>query len=96
MGEEPDLLRETYIEVLTGVSAFTREGFCTIVVDGRPAGQMEPNEVRTMALQWLEAAEAAEMDAMVLAELTASDGMGLPDSTALAFIVALRRRRELT
>lgn len=94
--EPKDTLDSTYIEVLSGVSAFTREGFCTVVVDGRHAGQMDPNEVRTMALSWLEAAEAAESDAMVLAELTSEDGMGLDDQVALAFIGALRRRRSPT
>jgi hypothetical protein len=96
MSEEPDPLPETFIEVGSGVSQSTRQGFCTIMIDGRGVGQMEPNEVRTMALHWLEAAEAAEMDAMVLAELTAADGLDLADETALGFIVALRARRELT
>lgn len=89
-------LENTFIEVISGVSLFTRKPFCTIVIDGKPSGQMDPNEVRTMALGWLEAAEAAEMDAMVMAEMTDENGLGLPIEVAGEFIKSLRNRRSLT
>lgn len=54
-------------------------------------GQLTPDEVRAMALAWLEAAEAAEHDAAVFNEL--QDGLGLPLEVAGGFISALRARR---
>lgn len=68
------------------------EPFCVVRLNGRGAGQLSPAEVRAMALQWLEAAEAAESDALVTAELVETAGLDLP--TAGRFIVGLRRRRE--
>jgi hypothetical protein len=50
-----------------------------------------PDEVRTMALKWLAAAEAAEMDAMVMSELTA--GLGMEFQMAGQFLTHLRKRR---
>lgn len=44
--------------------------FCHVIVDGKPHGQLTPNEVRRMAMNWLEAAEAAEHDSAVFRFLT--------------------------
>jgi hypothetical protein len=84
----------TSINITSGVSLFTKKGFCTIEVDGKPVGQLDPAEVRTMALHWLEAAEAAEMDAIVIAEMMDPEGLNLPMETAGQFVKALRRRRD--
>lgn len=78
------------IAIESGVSAFTGKGFCVVSVDGKTIGQLEPQEVRTMALHWLTAADAAESDAAVLAELRA---IGIEDAQAAGFISALRKRR---
>ncbi len=55
-------------------------------------GQLTPPEVRQMALDWLSAAEVAEHDAAVYAEMT--DGLDVTPDHALAFISALRARRD--
>lgn len=86
MDEEP-----MGIHVESGVSAFSGEPFLTIRTTGGRTGQMTPAELRTMALHWLEAAEAAETDAAVFAELSS---LGLDDATAAGFIQALRFRRD--
>lgn len=80
------------IAVTSGVSLFTKKPFVTIFVDGKARGQLTPDEVRGMALQWLEVAAAAEADALVLAELM--DGAGADAEVAGHFLVALRDRRD--
>lgn len=82
------------IEILSGVSAFTGNPFCQVLVDGKTVGQLSPTEVRTMALHWLEAAEAAEMDSMVMAEMTDPTGLNLGKRVAAEFVAALRKRRD--
>ena len=82
---------ELNIAITSGLNHKLRP-FNTIHVNGHAAGQMTPAEVRQMALQWLEAAEAAESDALIVAELMETAGLDL--QTAGAFIVALRERRE--
>lgn len=95
MSAEPgkDMLDATFIEVGSGVSLFTHEPFCTIIVDGRQAGQMSPAEVRAMALAWLEAAEAAESDALVYAVMTDPEGIAGTEEHAAVFVGEMRRRR---
>jgi hypothetical protein len=80
----------TNLEISSGVNA-RLEPFCTVSVDGKQIGQLEPAEVRTMALQWLEAAEAAETDAMVWGQLQEMD---LNLETCTGFLSALRNRRD--
>lgn len=81
------------IDVRSGVND-RGEPFCTVVA--RPAkgrlvlGQLAPAEVRAMALQWLEVAEAAEQDA---ATLRCIRRIKLPDELAGAIIVELRESR---
>lgn len=79
------------IHVESGVSAFTGEPFLTVRTEGARMGQMSPAEIRTMALHWLEAAEAAESDAAVFAELR---GVGMDVNACAGFIQALRARRD--
>jgi hypothetical protein len=83
------------IDVTSGVSAFTGKGFCVVEAvtesEDRIVGQLSPDEVRAMALHWLTAAEAAEHDAMVHAELI--EGAGLAADVADGFLLALRTRR---
>ena len=64
--------------------------FCQIEW-GTKKAQLDPDDVRTMALHWLEAAESAEHDAAVFNEL--HEGMGLDIEPAAAFIYILRGRR---
>lgn len=70
------------------------EGFITVVVSttkGRIIlGQLDPTTTRTMALQWLEVAEAAEQDAAVLRTLRKLD---LPDELAGLVVTELRNSR---
>lgn len=80
-----------YIEIESGVSLFTGEGFCRVSMDGTPVGQLSPAEVREMALHWLAAADAAESDAAVLAELR---DIGIEEQQRLGFLYALRKRRQ--
>lgn len=83
------------INIVSGVNVFDAKGFChieAVLDDGtRFVGQLTPDEVRQMALGWLQAAEAAEHDAAVHAELT--ENAGLTFETAGQFILALRDRR---
>ena len=73
-------------------SAVTIKGkpFC-VVEWGKMKAQLDPDDVRQMALSWLEAAEAAEHDAAVFNEL--HDGMGLEEQYCAVFISNLRGRR---
>lgn len=85
-----------HVDIESGVSLFTGEGFCTVTAaaaddDTVLRGQLTPAEVRDMALAWLTAAEAAEHDAAVFAEL---GSLGLDDEVRAAFIRALRERRR--
>ncbi len=79
------------IEISSGLNKALKP-FNTIFLNEKPAGQLSPDEVRAMALQWLEAAEAAEQDAMVVAEMT--QGLGIDLQTAGAFVASLRHRRS--
>lgn len=74
------------------------EGFLTINAHGKGLGQdimmlgqIPPNEVRTMAMNWLEAAEAADQDAAVLRIIRKLE---LPDQMAGMIITELRNSRE--
>lgn len=85
-----------HVEVESGVSADTGKPFCTIRATAEAGtvlvGQLAPAEVRGMALQFLEAAEAAEQDAHVFAELV--EVVGLDEEQAARFIAHLRSRRD--
>jgi hypothetical protein len=72
------------------------DGFCTVAAHSREGGvillgQLGPTEVRTMALAWLEAAEAAEQDAAVLRCIRKLE---LPDAVAGVVIRELRESRD--
>jgi hypothetical protein len=60
---------------------------------GERRGQLTPDEVRALALSWLEAAEAAETDAVVLELLEQEDDF-TPDKRE-RFLQDLQRRRNL-
>lgn len=83
------------IEIRSGVN---EDGiaFNTVVVttgDGRMfLGQLDPNAVRTMALGWLGAAEAAEQDSIVARLLV--DKFGLEWAYVGGFIADMRRLRD--
>jgi hypothetical protein len=81
------------IDVRSGVNEHGK-GFCTIVATAQGGhmllGQLEPEEVRTMALAWLGAAEAAEQDAAVLRCIRR---LGLPEDLAGAIVAELRDER---
>lgn len=81
----------THVGIESGVNA---EGapFCIVSIDHEPAGQLDPDEVRVMALDWLGAAEAAEHDAAVFRQMRDSLGLELP--VIGAFIHSLRKQRE--
>lgn len=84
-------------ELESGVSAFDGHGYVRIRSIGRLedvdvvlVGQLDPAEMRAHGLACLEAAEAAEHDAAVFAELV---DMGLDQAGAAAFVGRLRDRR---
>ena len=64
--------------------------FCQVEWGAKKA-QIDPDDVRTMAMHWLQAAEAAEHDAAVYNELV--EGMQLDRKLAAAFIYSLRGRK---
>lgn len=85
------------IDVLSGVSETTGEGYVQVTAHGRLdddavvlLGQLSPAELRAHALVYLEAAEGAETDAAVWAELTEA---GAPVEAVAALLGALRARR---
>lgn len=85
------------IDISSGV-AFDGKGFCRVdatLDDGTVhTGDLPPAMVQQMALGWLQAAEAAEHDAAVYAELT--ETLGLTHNVAGHFINRLRDRRTPT
>lgn len=56
------------------------------------AGQLTPTEIRQMAMQFLEAAEAAEQDAMVFRVLVRN--VGAPTEVAAQVVMDMRRERD--
>ncbi len=78
------------INVYSGVSAFTGEGFVTVRW-GAESGQLTPDAARAHALHVLSCAEAAENDALTQAVLR--EDVGLDAQTAAGFLVAIRERR---
>ena len=78
------------IEIASGVSAFTGEGFVTLRW-GTDAAQFTPDAARRHALAILECAEAAESDAAVFAFLRAK--LKLEPDVAVHMIAALREHR---
>jgi hypothetical protein len=78
------------IEVYSGVSAFTGEGFVTVRW-GTEAGQLTPDAARTYALHVLSCAEAAENDAITQQVLR--DVIGLDSKESVKFLAAIRDRR---
>jgi hypothetical protein len=55
-------------------------------------GQLDPDEVRKMALQWLAVAEAAEQDRIVMTMMTRD--VGLSPEVAVNFIAKMREERK--
>ena len=74
----------------------TYRGFVTISCQDSAGniftGQSDPDEIRTMALRWLEAAEAADQDRIVMTMLTRD--LEIPPESAAGFIRAMREERE--
>lgn len=68
------------------------EPFCTVSINGGDLlGQLTPKEVRRLALQWLEAAEAAEGDSLVF---RVAAQFGLEREHAAAFVMEMRKLRD--
>lgn len=81
------------VEVRSGVNE-EGEGFCHLIVqiDGRlHMGQLPPALMRSMAMDWLQAAEAAEQDAAVFRCIRK---LQLPDEMAGAVIAEMRDSRD--
>ena len=55
------------------------------------AGQLDPAEVRQMAMQFLECAEAAEQDALVFKVMTKE--VGVPAEAVAGLVMAMRKER---
>jgi hypothetical protein len=56
-------------------------------------GQADPEEIRTMALRWLESAEAADQDRIVMTMLTRD--LDIPAQHAAGFIRQMREERAV-
>lgn len=81
------------VEVRSGVNE-QGEGFCHIIISidgGLHIGQLTPALMRSMAMDWLQAAEAAEQDAAVFRCIRK---LKLPDEMAGAVIAELRDTRD--
>jgi hypothetical protein len=83
------------IDVQSGVNG-KGEGFCTLVATSTAGdillGQMTPDEIRQLALQYLGTAEAAETDGILFRLL--KEKFGLPLEAIGAFISDMRDERE--
>ena len=87
------------IEVISGTAEDpdgSFRGFVTIrarASDGSfMAGQLDPDELRSLALNFLEVAEAADQDAMVFRVMTRN--VGVPPSVAAHLVRDMRTARE--
>lgn len=78
------------ITIISGVSLFDGRGYCEVSIGGKSIGQLEPVEVREMAMAWLGAADAAESDAAVVAQLR---GMEIDEAGVSQFLLGLRELR---
>lgn len=90
----------TRVEVTSGTADDgdnNYRGFVTVralAEDGSfMAGQLGPDEVRQMAMQFLEAAEAAEQDAVVFRVLT--DKVGVPVNIVAQVVMDMRKARGI-
>lgn len=83
------------ISITSGATGDGR-GFCRVNVeltDGAGyQGQLSPSEVRTMALDWLGAAEAAETDGALI--VFAQEELDLKPDVAGKLLLAFRHLRE--
>jgi hypothetical protein len=72
------------------------QGFVTISAQDTAGniftGQADPDEIRSMALKWLESAEAADQDRIVMTMLTRD--LDIPAQHAAGFIRQMREERE--
>jgi hypothetical protein len=72
------------------------QGFVTISCQDTAGniftGQADPDEIRSMALKWLESAEAADQDRIVMTMLTRD--LDIPAQHAAGFIRQMREERE--
>jgi hypothetical protein len=82
------------IYITSGVNE-AGKGFLTVAAHSTAGhiliGQLDPTTVRTMALDWLGAAEAAEQDASTLRVIRKLE---LPDEVAGLVITELRQSRD--
>lgn len=84
------------IDLTPGVNE-AGEGFVTVAASSPSGtiliGQLPPDEVRTMALHWLEVAEAADQDAAVLRTIRKLE-LPEPEKLASMIITELRKSRK--
>lgn len=66
--------------------------FCVVEINGKEVGQLPPSQVRSMALQWLEAAANSVADAAVARHLRSDLDLEWP--AIGAFICSLRDHRQ--
>lgn len=82
------------IEIVSGVNE-QGKAFCTVSCTTKDnaliLGQLDPDTVRTLAMQWLESAEAAEQDAAVMRVIRKLD---LPVEVAALVVGELRSTRK--
>lgn len=91
----PQLLTLEHVHVESGVSAFDGKGFCRIEARATNGdvmiGQLNPAEIRRMALDWIEAADAAEFDAILLDFLL--NKLSLDNESAGNVLLHIRNQR---
>lgn len=95
--KEPEGLDHLHIE--GQVSASSGMPYCVIRAHGINgtvlAGQLDPDEIRELALGWLHAAEAADQDAAMLAVCTEILDDGTGKMMAGAVVIKLREMRGM-
>jgi hypothetical protein len=94
--------KEHGLEGITTVSGLAQDGpgkfrgFVQVQAQGTDGtyltGQVSPAEMRQMALHWLEIAEAADQDRIVMTMLTRD--VGIDEDTAAGFIMSMRNERD--
>lgn len=86
------------IEVISGTAEDEPtkfRGFVTVRAEAKDgsflSGQLDPDDLRAMALNFLQVAEAAEQDAIVMEKLVE---MEIPPEIAARFVMDMREKRK--
>lgn len=91
--EDPDDGEIVVFSISSGVGARTREGYVQVIIESADfMTQMPPETARELAANLLSAAEAAEVDAFLMAFMR--ERVGASDEQAVQILIEFREWRE--